>query len=137
MPVDGQRRIGLVGLENTIDGGPGSRQRRVGERPVAEDRREAGGRQQRVALATYVDPLMRGTGRTEIESVIAAVQGRFPAFRFALVGPADTFGGHVRFSWTLGPPDGTPVVKGTDFVTRDGDAIASVIGFLDHVPAAA
>jgi hypothetical protein len=87
--------------------------------------------------ATYADPLMRGTGHGEIDELIATVQARFPAFRFALVGAAEGVGGHVRFSWRLGPADGDAVVKGTDFVQREGDRIKSVTGFLDQVPTAA
>jgi SnoaL-like domain len=86
--------------------------------------------------ATYVDPLMRGTSRSEIDGLIAAVQGRFPEFRFALAGPADGFGDYVRFSWALGPIGAAPVAKGTDFIVRRGDAIGAVTGFLDLVPAA-
>jgi SnoaL-like protein len=86
--------------------------------------------------ATYVDPLMQGTGHPAIDGLIAAVQAKFPAFRFALARPADGFGNYVRFSWALGPPDGDAIIKGTDFLARDGDRIKSVTGFLDHVPAA-
>jgi hypothetical protein len=89
------------------------------------------------AGATYSDPLMQGTGHAGIDGLIAAVQLRFPSFRFALTGNADGHGDAVRFSWALGPEVGEPVVKGTDFVRRDGDKIASVAGFLDLVPAAA
>jgi SnoaL-like domain len=88
------------------------------------------------ADATYADPLMHGAGIAEIEGLVAAVQTRFPAFRFALVGPADGFGDHVRFSWSLGPAGSVPAIKGTDFVTRRGDLIGSVTGFLDLMPAA-
>jgi hypothetical protein len=87
------------------------------------------------AAATYVDPLVGGTGRDEIDELITIVQERFPDFRFALLGAADGHGSVARFSWGLGPQGGEPVVKGTDFVLRDGDLIASVTGFLDHVPA--
>jgi hypothetical protein len=83
--------------------------------------------------ATYVDPLMRGSSLSEIDGLIVAVQGRFPSFRFALLS-ADGHGDVARFSWVLGPVDGDPVVKGTDFVRRNGDRIASVTGFLDQVP---
>jgi len=89
------------------------------------------------ANATYVDPLMHGRGHIEIDGLIAGAQAKFPEFRFALLEPADGFGDHVRFSWGLGPQGREPVVKGTDFVIRDGDRIQSVIGFLDQVPAAA
>jgi SnoaL-like domain len=84
--------------------------------------------------ASYADPLMRGSGRTEISALIAAVHARFPAFHFALAGVPDGFGDAVRFSWTLGPDGGETVIKGTDFVRRDGDLIASVTGFLDQLP---
>jgi hypothetical protein len=85
--------------------------------------------------ASYVDPLMQGTGHREIDGLIAAVQAKFPAFRFALAKGADGVGDHVRFSWGLGPKGSDAVIKGTDFVLRDGDRIKSVTGFLDQVPA--
>jgi hypothetical protein len=85
------------------------------------------------AEATYVDPLMRGSGLSEIDGLIVAVQERFPSFRFALL-TADGHGEVARFSWALGPAEGDAVVKGTDFVRRSGDRIASVTGFLDQVP---
>lgn len=87
--------------------------------------------------ATYVDPLMRGAGHQEIDGLVAAVQSRFPAFRFALLGKVDGFADRARFSWAFGPPDGEAVVKGTDFVLREGDRIKAVTGFLDRAPAAA
>jgi hypothetical protein len=37
----------------------------------------------------------------------------------------------------VGPDGADAVVKGTDFITVEGDRIAEVIGFLDQVPAAA
>ena len=85
--------------------------------------------------ATYADPLMSGQGLDEIDGLIAAVHVRFPDFRFALLGAADGHGSAVRFSWALGPQGGEPAAKGTDFVVRDGDRIASVTGFLDQMPA--
>jgi hypothetical protein len=85
--------------------------------------------------ATYVDPIMKGTGHDEIHALIAAVHAKFPGFRFALAGTPDGHGDHVRFSWSLGPDDGEAVIKGTDFATRSGDRIATVVGFLDLVPA--
>ena len=87
--------------------------------------------------ATYADPLMKGVGHAEIDGLIAAVQQRFPAFRFSLLGTPDGYGEVARFSWGLGPKDGEAVVKGTDVVHRDGDRIASVTGFLDLVPSTA
>src|SRR5215471_9344304 len=87
------------------------------------------------ANATYVDPLMRGSGHGEIDELIAAAQAKFPGLRFSLLKPADGFGDHARFSWGLGPQGREPIIKGTDFVVRDGDRIRSVVGFLDQVPA--
>lgn len=87
--------------------------------------------------ASYVDPLMRGGGIAEIDGLVGAVHARFPGLSFSLVGPADGFGEHVRFSWALGTPGAAPIVKGTDFVVCTDGRIASVVGFLDLVPDAA
>jgi hypothetical protein len=85
--------------------------------------------------ASYVDPLMQGSGRSEIAGLISAVQERFPEFRFNLLGTPDGFGTNVRFSWGLGPEGAEPPIKGTDFVTLEGDRLHRVVGFLDQVPA--
>ncbi|CAM5763338.1 hypothetical protein LMIY3S_00779 [Labrys miyagiensis] len=87
--------------------------------------------------AVYVDPLMRGEGPEQIDGLIAAVQQRFPDFRFALVGEADGYGDHVRFSWQLGPNGGEAPIKGTDFVQLEYGRLRRVSGFLDQIPAAA
>ena len=84
--------------------------------------------------ATYIDPVMRGTGHGEISALVGAVHAKFPDFVFTHVGHADGHDEHVRFSWSLGPRGGDPVFKGTDFVTLAGDDIAAVTGFLDLVP---
>ncbi|MBV9812772.1 MAG: nuclear transport factor 2 family protein [Acetobacteraceae bacterium] len=84
--------------------------------------------------ATYADPLMSGAGQEAIDALVAAVQGRFPGFRFALLGKPDGWGDVARFSWAFGPEGGEAVVKGTDMLRRDGDKIAAVTGFLDLVP---
>lgn len=39
--------------------------------------------------ATYVDPLMQGTGHDGIDGLIAGVQAKFPGFRFARDGGVD------------------------------------------------
>src|SRR6202012_6228274 len=39
--------------------------------------------------ASYTDPLAEVTGRAAIDATIAAVQGQFPGFVFALAGPVD------------------------------------------------
>lgn len=85
--------------------------------------------------AAYTDPLANATGHGEISALIAGAQERFPGFRFALDGKADGHGNHVRFSWTLGPPEDPGLIKGTDFVITDGQRLRSVFGFLDKVPA--
>lgn len=89
------------------------------------------------ARATFADPIMRGQGQAEIDALIAGVHSKFPGFVFTLTGSADGHGNAVRFSWALGPKGGEALVEGTDFVTLDGDRIASVTGFLDRIPAAA
>lgn len=86
------------------------------------------------ADATYVDPLAAVAGATEIAGLIAAVQGRFPGFRFALVGRPDGHGEHVRFTWGLGPEGAEPIVVGTDYVRLAQGRLAAVTGFLDKVP---
>ncbi len=84
--------------------------------------------------ATYVDPLAKVSGRGEIGALIGGVHARFPGFRFALSGPPDGHGDHVRFSWTLGPEGGEAPIEGSDVVMTFGGRIACVIGFLDKVP---
>jgi hypothetical protein len=88
--------------------------------------------------ATYIDPLMNSAGIKAIDAMIENVQQRFPDFRFKLLGKADGYGDHVRFSWGLGP-DSTAdsPIKGTDFAVIADGRIRSVTGFLDQVPAAA
>ncbi|MGA8602191.1 MAG: nuclear transport factor 2 family protein [Beijerinckiaceae bacterium] len=87
--------------------------------------------------AIYIDPLMQGTGHSEIASLIDAVQERFPDFRFSLLSKPDGFGANVRFSWGLGPQDAEPAIKGTDFVTLENGQLQRVVGFLDQLPAGA
>jgi len=86
---------------------------------------------------TYIDPLMQGSGRSQIDALISAVHQRFPGFRFALIGQPDGYGDQVRFSWQLGPEGSDGPVKGTDFATLDNGRLKHVIGFLDKVPAGA
>jgi hypothetical protein len=84
--------------------------------------------------ARYVDPMMTGEGRAQIDALIAGVHQQFPGFRFALSGKADGYGDKVRFSWTLGP-DGQSLVEGTDFGVVKNGRLSAVTGFLDKVPA--
>jgi hypothetical protein len=86
--------------------------------------------------ATYADPLEQRAGHAEIDALIGAVQQRFPGFRFALDGHVDGHGNHLRFSWTLGPEGGQPVVKGTDFALVESGRFKAVTGFIDQAPGA-
>ena len=86
------------------------------------------------ADATYVDPMMAGSGAGEIDALIGGVQARFPAFSFRLIRKPDGYGDQIRFSWGLGPEDDDSPIEGTDFVVIKDGRIQSVSGFLDRVP---
>src|SRR5215468_8595476 len=86
------------------------------------------------ADAKYVDPLMSGDGHEGIDALIAGVQQRFTDSKFRLIGKADGFGDHVRFSWGLGPDGIDSPIKGTDFAVLKEGRIRSITGFLDQVP---
>ncbi len=88
--------------------------------------------------ATYLDPVMTGRGHPGIERLIEGLHGQFPGFRFSRTGRSDSHNGHLRFSWALGPEGQDPVIEGTDFAELAADGrMASVVGFLDRVPAGA
>lgn len=87
--------------------------------------------------ASYADPLAQAAGAEGISALIAAVQARFPGFRFKLLGKPDAHGEHLRFSWTLGPEASQDLIQGTDFARLADGRLHSVTGFLDKVPAAA
>ncbi|NPU65222.1 nuclear transport factor 2 family protein [Bradyrhizobium sp. 83012] len=84
--------------------------------------------------ASYVDPLMYGSGYDGIDALVNGVQQRFPDFRFRLRGSANGHGNYVRFAWTLGPADADGPIEGTDFVELADGRIRRVTGFLDKVP---
>lgn len=87
------------------------------------------------ASAVYVDPLMRGDGHAGIDAMIAAVQTRFPGFRFTRVTPVDAHGPHLRFTWELGPVGEAALVVGTDFATVGADGrLQTMTGFIDRAP---
>jgi hypothetical protein len=102
---------------------------------------EATRRRELIALAwtesaSYVDPLMRGDGHAGIDAMIAAVQGKFPGFRFTRMSPVDAHGEHLRFTWELGPAGEPALVVGTDFATVAADGrLARMTGFIDRAPA--
>ncbi|QPF84514.1 nuclear transport factor 2 family protein [Bradyrhizobium genosp. L] len=88
------------------------------------------------ADARYIDPLMSGDGHAGVDALIAGVQQKFPDFSFKLLGEANGFGDHVRFSWGLGPDGVDCPIKGTDFAVLKDGRIRSITGFLDQVPGA-
>lgn len=101
------------------------------------DRRSVLLRQDWAGDAFYVDPMGQAVGPAEIGAMIGAVQQRFPGFRFALRRPADGYGDHVRFSWSLGPAGTEAPIEGSDVLVMADGRIARVIGFLDKLPQAA
>ncbi|GHD02972.1 nuclear transport factor 2 family protein [Novosphingobium pokkalii] len=83
--------------------------------------------------ARYADPMMAGQGHAGIAAMIADARAQFPGHAFTLRGTPDAHGSFVRFSWTLAPEHGAPIVGGTDIVRLAADGrIAEVIGFLDR-----
>jgi hypothetical protein len=86
--------------------------------------------------ATYADPLAQRSGHAEIDTLITAVQARFPGCRFALDRAVNGYGEHLCFSWRLGPECAEAIVKGTDFAVTEHGRFKAVTGFLDQVPAA-
>jgi hypothetical protein len=89
--------------------------------------------------ATYVDPMMSGTGADGIDAMIGAAQQQFPGHRFVLAAGPDAVGDHVRFVWRLEPVAGGPTVAvGHDFATVAQDGrLRTVVGFLEAPEAAA
>jgi hypothetical protein len=85
--------------------------------------------------ASYVDPMMKGSGIDGIDgidSMIGAAQQQFPGHCFTLRGTPDGHNDAVRFSWTLAA-DGSPAVaRGTDIACLDAHGrLLRVTGFLD------
>jgi ketosteroid isomerase-like protein len=85
--------------------------------------------------ATYVDPLMQGSGAEQIEALITAVSERFPAFRFQLRGTPDGHGAFVRLGWSLGEPGQEASIEGSDVLEMQDGRISRVVGFIDRAPA--
>lgn len=86
--------------------------------------------------ATYVDPVMAGSGHDGIDAMIAAAQQQFPGFRFTLVGTAEAHNDRIRFSWSLGAAGAPPAARGTDFAVVAADGrLRAVTGFLDSTAA--
>ncbi|MFJ5924229.1 nuclear transport factor 2 family protein [Kitasatospora sp. NPDC092948] len=89
------------------------------------------------ADGAYTDPLVAARGHDEFDATLAAVQTQFAGFTFRLAGPVDAHHNVARFTWELGPEGAEPIVVGFDVLTATEDGrIATVVGFLDKVPAA-
>jgi hypothetical protein len=103
---------------------------------------DAGHRRELIAAtwstnAAYLDPLLSGDGHDGIDAMIRAVHERFPHHTFRRTTEVDGFANRLRFSWELTTPDGTAIVKGSDFgVVDTGGRLQSVTGFLDATPGA-
>ncbi|RFU49488.1 nuclear transport factor 2 family protein [Paraburkholderia sp. DHOC27] len=88
--------------------------------------------------AAYLDPLLSGDGHAGIDAMIRAVHERFPRHTFRRISEVDGFANRLRFSWELTTPEGTSVIKGSDFGVVDSNGrLQSVTGFLDASPGAA
>ena len=85
------------------------------------------------ADATYIDPMMRGSGIEGIDGMVKAAQQQFPGHRFSLHGTPDGHNDVVRFSWTLAAEGAAaPLAKGSDVAWVDSHGrLARVTGFLD------
>lgn len=87
--------------------------------------------------AVYTDPMAAVSGHDGAAAFIAGAQGRFPGWRFRLVGEVDGHHDQARFTWGLGPEGAEPPVIGFDVISLDASGgVAAVHGFLDKVPAA-
>lgn len=85
---------------------------------------------------SYLDAHRTGVGHAAIDAMIAAVQQRFPGYRFRLSSGIEAHHERVRFSWCAGGTEQAPLYfGGTDFATlaEDGRLLA-VIGFVDAAP---
>lgn len=80
--------------------------------------------------ATYVDPLLNGTGRDGIDAMIAGFQAGYPGFTFS----RGEIVGDTAFTWSLAGPDGAMQMRGRDDYTLASDGtFASITGtFLDQ-----
>jgi SnoaL-like protein len=85
---------------------------------------------------SYVDAHRDSAGHAAIDAMIAAVQERFPGYRFRLASGIEAHHNLVRFSWTAGGTEQAPLFfGGTDFATLAPDGrLRSVAGFVDAMP---
>lgn len=81
--------------------------------------------------ARFADPLADLTGHDQISAFIGQVHQRFPGLPLRRGEILDGHHDTVRYTWTLGPEGGEPVVRGYDVLVLDGDRIALQLGFFD------
>jgi hypothetical protein len=85
---------------------------------------------------SYLDSHRDSTGHTAIDDMIAAVQERFPGYRFRLSSGIEAHHDRIRFSWIAGGTEQAPLFfGGTDFVVLAADGrMRAVTGFVDAMP---
>jgi hypothetical protein len=85
---------------------------------------------------SYLDSHRDSTGHTAIDDMIAAVQERFPGYRFRLSSGIEAHHDRIRFSWIAGGTEQAPLFfGGTDFVVLAADGrMHAVTGFVDAMP---
>jgi hypothetical protein len=88
------------------------------------------------ATASYLDPVLQGQGPDGIDAMVAAVQQRYPGYRFRRTGAVDAHHDRIRFGWELAPEGGPAFVNGVDVGVVAGDRLQSITGFFDQAPAA-
>jgi hypothetical protein len=88
---------------------------------------------------SYLDSHRDGTGHAAIDAMIAAVQQRFPGYRFRLCSGIEAHHDRVRFSWSAGGTEAAPLFfGGTDFaLIADDGRFHAVTGFTDAAPSLA
>ncbi len=88
---------------------------------------------------SYLDAHREGAGHAAIDAMIAAVQERFPGYRFRLSSGIEAHHGRARFSWSAGGSETAPLFfGGTDFATlADDGRLRTVTGFTDAMPSPA
>jgi SnoaL-like domain len=84
----------------------------------------------------YVDPQADVEGHDAFAELVAAVQERFPGYRFRRTGDADVHHDQARFGWELVAPDGAVALSGLDVAELAGDGrLRRVTGFFDALVA--
>jgi len=82
--------------------------------------------------AVLYEPGTSASGHQAIDEAVEALLASLPAaFVFTAQGPALGHHGIARLRWASGPPDGPPVVTGTDVAHIAGGRIQSLHVLLD------